>query len=209
MKHTLLLLLFSYTVWGQVKTSSLYRKHIASADFCSFYTPLFASNFFGLNFDFKYYVSKRFATGLTMSTIIDKRINNTFSYPIINPLMSYSEYGWINQFDFIQTHNLRVNLNLNNAIAKARLGGNAAYQNAIISSGGNFGGGYSSTVIAVNYFYILEPGLDVAFRIANSYFYIIAKSKYRFAFGDTKFGTANQFSGCYFGIGVSIISSTD
>jgi hypothetical protein len=199
MKHTLILLLFSCALWGQGRRDLPYTKNILTSDVCVFYTPMFSNAFWGFNLDGKYYISKRFATGISISgTINNRKINNSFSYPITNPVLNYEQYGWVNQFDFVQTKRIKIDFNLNNAIAKARLGNNPSYQ---------FFKGLTSTEVATNYFYLLEPGIDISLRLANSPIFFTIKSKYRFAFGDAKFGTTNQFSNYYFAIGFTLIGS--
>jgi len=210
-KYFLLSVVFSISsiVYGQVKDSLTSKiKHEASADFCAFYTPIISNDFFGFNFDFKYYPIKKFATGFNAS-MTQKKINNTFSYSIGQSLIDYYEFGWINQYDFMQFDRIRMGLNLNNGIAISRLCDNEIKEKYF----SKYGYQYRAKAVATNYYYLLEPGLDISIRFfSNKHypdFYLITKAKYRFVFGDSKYGSINQFSNCYFGLGLSIIGFTD
>jgi hypothetical protein len=210
-KYFLLSVVFSISsiVYGQVNDSLTNKiKHEASADLCAFYTSVLSNDLYGFNFDFKYYPIKRFATGFNAS-MTQKKISNTFSYSIGQSLIDYYEFGWINQYDFLQSYRIRMGINLNNGIAISRLGDNEIKE----KYRSKYGYQYKAKEIATDYFYLLEPGLDFSIRLfsKNHYpdFYLTTKAKYRFVFGDSKYGSLNQFSNFYLGLGLSIIGFTD
>lgn len=203
------LLLYCILTNGQsVDSLNQKTKHEASLDLGAFYTPVLGKNFYGGAIDFKYYPFKRIATGLSFS-MTERKIPYTFSYSIGRPQLDYYEIGWINQFDFVQQDKIRIGINLNNGLVISRLGDNAIKEKYRT----RYGYGYRAKEVATNYFYLLQPGLDISFRIfSNKHypdFYLTTKAKYRFDFGDNKYGQLNDFSNCYFGIGFTIIGFTD
>jgi len=210
-KLTLLtsLLMAATFAFGQTNDSLQGKtKHEASLDLCTFYTPVLSNDLFGFNIDFKYYPAKKFATGFNTS-MTQKKIGETFSYSIGQSLIDYYEFGWINQYDFLQSDRIRMGLNLNNGVAISRLGDNEIK----VKYRTKYGYQYRAKEVATNYYYLLEPGLDISIRLFsnNHYpdFYLTTKAKYRFVFGDSKYGSMNQFSNYYFAIGLSIIGFTD
>jgi hypothetical protein len=207
----LLIVIFtcSTTIFGQTTDSLKSKtKHEASFDFGAFYTPVLSKNLYGGNIDFKYYPYKKIATGLCFS-MTEKKIGDTFSYSIGQPLLDYYEIGWINQYDVVQKDKIRIGINLNNGIAISRLGDNSEKEKYWTK----YGYRYGAKEVTTNYFYLLQPGLDISFRLfsKNHYpdFYLTTKAKYRFVFGDSKYGQLSDFSNYYFGLGLSIIGFTD
>lgn len=186
------------------KHSTLYEKHMVAMDFCSFYTPLLSKDFVGFNFDFKYYWHKRFSTGLNWS-IATKNTTDKYSYTISQPILYYNEVGWINEFEFLQKDKIRANVSLNNGLASTYLGDNAI---KLTARGNRHAGFQYASKVAANNYYMIEPGLSISFRLGKE-IYITLKSKYRFVNGQTNFGSTNQFSNFYIGLGLSLISQTD
>ncbi|MEO0037190.1 MAG: hypothetical protein RIQ59_401 [Bacteroidota bacterium] len=178
-----------------------------SFDFGSFYTSMLNKNFYGANIDFKYYVYKRFATGFSYS-MTQHKVEETFNFSIGQPIINYYEFGWINQYDILQNKKFRIGLNLSNGLVISRLGDNDNLERYYVK-----GWHYRPIEVATNYFYLLQPGLDISFKLFSSKhypdFYLTTKAKYRFVFGDSKYGQVNDFSNSYFGIGFSIIGFTN
>jgi hypothetical protein len=168
------------------------------------YTPLLSQNFYGMSFDIKYYPKKRFATGFEMS-ISEKKISDTFSYSIQKPILDFIEFGWINQYDILQSKHLRLGINLNNGIAISRLGDNTEKETYYTE----YGYEEIPKKVASNYFYLLEPGVDFSLRLFSIKngpdFYLTSKAKYRFVFGKTNYGNEKDFINYYFGIGLTLI----
>jgi hypothetical protein len=183
-------------------------KHEASFDFVAFYSPVLNKDMYGGNIDFKYYPYKKWATGFSFS-MTQRKITDTFSYAIERPIIYYYEMGWINQYDLLQNDKIRIGINLNNGLVISRLGDNAVLERYSTK----YSYQYRAREVATNYFYLLQPGLDISYRLfSNKHytdFYLTTKAKYRFVFGDTKYGQLNDFTNCYFGIGISIIGFTD
>jgi hypothetical protein len=197
------------SISGQTSdTSKILKYHEASLDLCAFYTPLISTATYGLNFDFKYYPHKKFATGFC-SSITSKKIGNTFQYAIGQPILSYYELGWINQYDFLQTDRIRIGVNINNGIAISELGDN----DIKVKYWTRYGVSTKAKEISTNYFYLLQPGIDMSFRLLsnnhNPDLYLTTKAKYRFVFGDSNYGRQSDFTNYYFGLGLSIIGFTD
>jgi hypothetical protein len=213
MKRIIFLLAITFSgstiIYGQT-TDSLKSnvRHEASFDIGAFYTPVLSKDFYGVNIDFKYYPYQRIATGFSAS-MTNKKINNSFQYTIGQPIIYYYEFGWINQYEIIQTKKIRVGLNINNGIVISELGDNTIKQK--VFTGRVFVD--KAKVVETNYFYLLQPGLDISIRLLskNNYpdLYLTTKAKYRFVFGDSKYGHLNDFSNFYFGLGLSIIGFID
>ncbi|MEC4050067.1 hypothetical protein OX284_011550 [Flavobacterium sp. SUN046] len=205
----IILVLFLSVSYGQTNNNLNQKpKHEASIDFATFYTSILNKDLYGYNIDVKYYPFKNLATGFSFS-IAQKKIDDTFSFSIGQPIVNYYEIGWVNQYDILQNEKIRIGLNLNNGIVISRLGDNDDKDRYWTK----YGYQYRSKEIATNYFYLLEPGIDASFRLfSNKHYpdiYLTTKAKYRFVFGDSKYGQLNDFSNGYFGIGISIIGFTD
>ncbi len=170
--------------------------------------PVLSYNFFGLSVDVKYYPKSRFATGINFSWL-GKNISETFSYDVKKPYLNYSVIGLINQYDLFQKERIRLNLNVNNGLAISQLADNDIKEPYSYWTEWGLIHSESPKKVASSYHYILEPGLDLSIRIfsKNSLpdIYLTSKAKYRFVFGDSKFGETGQFSNYYFGFGVSFI----
>jgi hypothetical protein len=202
------MLLVSAVSFGQSEKLPGKPSHEVSADLGAFYTPLLSRNVYGFNFDMKYYPVKRWATGLTAS-IATKKTDNSYQYTIGKPIISYDEFGWINQYDLVHKDQFRLNVNLNNGMAIAKLGDNADK----VLQWTRYGNVEVPKKIATNYFYLLQPGLDISFRVYNHRhdpdIYLTAKAKYRYVFGDSKYGQLSDFSNYYVGFGISLIGFAD
>jgi hypothetical protein len=170
----------------------------------AFYTQLLSEDLYGIAFDLKYYPYKRFGTGIEFSAT-EKKILDTFSYSIEKPILEYYEFCWTNQFDFLHSNRIRMGVNLNNGIAIARLGDNAIKETFY----SQYGYGEIAKKVAANFFYLIEPGLDISIRLFSFKkcpdLYFTSKAKYRFQIGDCKYGQIKDFSNYYIGIGISII----
>jgi len=177
-------------------------------DVCSFYTPLISTDTYGLNVDFKFYPVKSLATGFCAS-IANRKIGTAFQYTIGQPIVYYYEFGWINQYDVLQKDRLRIGLNINNGISYSELGDN----DVKVKYWTRYGAGEKAKIISTNYFYLLEPGLDINVRLFSHKhdpdFYLTLKTKYRFVFGDIKYGQRSDFTNFYFGLGISAIGFFD
>ena len=176
-------------------------------DVSAILTPVLSKNFYGFNSDIKYSPIKKLATGLYFA-YAGKKIADTFTYSISKPLINYYEVGWINQYNFLQTDKVRMNVNLNNGISIARLGDDAIK----VKQYTRYGYTYVAKEIATNFYYLLEPGADFSLKLFSfnhdPNLWLTTKIKYRFLFGDTKYATTKQFSGYLFAIGFSLTGYT-
>jgi len=171
-----------------------------SFDFCGFSSQILSKNIWGGNLDFKYYLTQKWALGISFSGA-SKSITDTFTFSIKEPKIDYYEIGIINQYEVLQTKKVRLGFDINNGLLIARLGDNAFKE--------RYGRGYQAKKIARNTLYMLQAGVNFSYRLINGNhkpdFYLISKLKYRLAAGSTQYAQANDFSNIYFGIGVSLI----
>lgn len=204
MKRTLLLLicLFAITTFTSAQSGDSLKtkapKEIA-VEINAAQTSLLSKKFYGINWNIKYFPAKRFGTGIYL-IFFRRKINDTFSYRIQRPIIDYYEIGWINQYNFLQTNRVRMNISLINGVAQSRLGDNAIKERIHKNM---------PKEIASNYFYLLEPGAGISIRFASDKhdadFWLTSTASYHFVFGRTKYSTSKEFSNYLFGIGISII----
>ena len=196
--------LFMVTSSKAQVTDSTKVHHEIVFDFIGMQTPLLTKNFFGISLDLKSYVYPKWATGVNF-LYSQKIINNKFQYTMGTPIIQYYEIGWINQFDFVQTNKLRIAATLTNGLAISQLADN----DDKIEKHGKYGNVYVPRGIAIDNLFIIEPGFETSYKIYNgnhySDIYITTKAKYRFAFGEPKYGNISDFNGSYIGIGLSVI----
>jgi hypothetical protein len=203
-KVIITIIIFSccYTVsFAQANDTATKKKlQEISFDLCGFSSNILSKNIWGGNLDFKYYLTKKWALGISFSGA-QKSITDTFTFTIKDPIIDYYEVGIINQYEVLQTKKMRLGFDINNGILIARLGDNAFKE--------RYGRAYQSKKIASNILYMLQVGVNFSYRIINGNhqpdFYLISKIKYRLAAGSTQYAQANDFSNLYFGIGVSLI----
>lgn len=205
--HLLLLFLFSSSyLFAQDSENPVYEEvpDEIALDFSLFYTPVLSRDFFGFSMDIKYYPQQKWATGLSFSAA-SRKIDESFSYAVSNPGISYFEVGWINQFDIIQKKNFRVGLQFTNGLALVSL----RDHDIVEETWDEFGMTESTKRVATNSLYILQPGIETSIKVFdNNRFpdvYVTAEAKYRKAFGGTKFGKPGDFTNYYVGIGISLI----
>lgn len=169
-------------------------------------TSFVQKSFFGAYLDLKYYAAQRWATGLSLS-IAQRKITDTFSYSIGQPLLTFYEIGWVNQYDFFQKDNLRIGLSLNNGMAIARLGDNTQKERYRT----RYGYQKRAKEIETNYLYLLQPGLDISYKVYSDKdgldIYATSKAQYRVVLGNPKFGQTNDFSNYWLGAGITIITN--
>ncbi len=181
-------------------TATKKKSQEISFDFCGFSSQILSKNIWGGNLDFKYYLTKKWAVGISFSGA-QKSITDTFTFSIKEPTIDYYEIGIINQYEALQTKKLRLGFDINNGLLIARLGDNAFKE--------RWGRGYQTKKIASNTLYMLQAGVNFSYRIINGNhkpdFYLISKLKYRLAAGSTKYAQANDFNNLYLSVGVSLI----
>ena len=168
-----------------------------------YYTPLISQPSLGAAIDVKFLVAPKLFSGLSLAAS-GTNIGNTFNYTIGSPRINYYEIGWLNTYDVYSKKNLLVNAELNNAFAGASLADNDQKEEYY----SRYGKSYRAKVIARNYYYVLEPGIAAALKLGEDKckqdYYLIAKARYRFAFGDSRFASAQGFSGMSLSIGIAI-----
>lgn len=209
MKYLILFCFFiSQTALAQTERDTLSHQHIhgASMGFYSLATGLAAKTVWGGGFEFEVYLNSKYATGLTFDGSFDKKIREHFNYTIGIPLIDYFEIGWLNHYDLWETNRLLLNMNLNNGLAIVALSDDSIK----VRVATRYGHTQVPKTIASNYYYFVEPGTDLLIKLGHEgrggpQAYLTAKFKYHFLFGDSKFGTARQFSNYTFGIGFVVM----
>ena len=165
--------------------------------------PLLSKNFYGINFNIKYFPEKRFGTGAYI-LFSQKKISDTFAYSIKKPIIQLYEIGWINQYDFLQSNKVRMDISLTNGFSQVRLGDNAIKEKRHK---------YAPKEISSNYFYTLEPGSSFSYKFisskGNADFWVTAGANYNFVFGNAKYGMRKDFSGPLCTIGITIAGLVD
>jgi hypothetical protein len=208
MKQSLLLFFFLLQIttftFGQlnhnVKTKSVKEYNF---DVGAIQTSIMAKNFYGVNFNLKYFPTKRIGTGAYI-IFSQRNISDTFTYSIQKPIIQFYEIGWTNQYSFLHTSKLRMSISLVNGFSQARLGDNAIKEKRHK---------YAPKEISSNFFYSLEPGSSFSCKLIsigdNANLWLTAAANYRFVFGNTKYGMTKDFSGYLFSVGISIIGFDD
>ena len=176
-------------------------KNTFNIDLGLFYTSMFNKDFVGGNLDLKYYWSKRFCTGISFFGS-SKRTTDEFGYDVKQPRLDYAGISWLNEFNLMRTNLLRMNLTLNNGCGQIELLDRSEHVQT--QSSNNLLSSHAKS-ISYNTYYLLEPGLDIMIAIKKNSLYLTLKSKYRFAYGHTRFGSPDQVSGYYIGLNLSFI----
>ncbi len=208
MKQTLLLLFTFSAITGYTfgqSSDTLKTKVLKEAEIgvCAIQTQILSKEFYGINWNIKYFPNKRIGTGAYI-TFSQKKISDTFTYSIKKPIIDYYEIGWTNQYNFLKTKRVQIDISLINALSMSRLGDNAFKERYHK---------YMAKEVATNYFYTLAPGAGFAFKLISTNdgagIWLTAETNYRFVFGSSKYAITKQFSGYLFGIGISIRRFTD
>lgn len=180
------------------------NRHELAFDLYAVNTRMLNKSFWGGGIDVKYFPKKKWATGLSLVYLGGKSAD-TFNFSIKEPFVTYLEFGWVNQYDFINNGTMRANININNGMAWAELRDNGERT----PTRTRYGYKNVPKLLASNYYYLLVPGLDFFFRFfSNKHdpdFYLTAKMKYRQVFGNSKFASEDLFSGFSATIGLSVI----
>lgn len=205
---TTLFILCFFSATAQQKSNVSDSKNQVAIDLLTFHSPILNRNFFGFSMDAKYYVEPKWGTGFSFSAAT-KRISTDFALGAADPDVSYFSFGWLNQYDLIQSERVRVGINLNNGLAIVRLRDRSetevywdefGYNEIPVSRGSNT-------------LYIIEPGITASFRMFTpknfGAIFFTTQAKYRQAIGNTKFGKTDDFTNYFLGVGVSFIGPFD
>lgn len=207
MKKTLATLLLVCTAAGapaqEAEQPPKIILHDGTAYFGSFYTPMLGEHFIGAAFSVKGYLAKRYAVGFSMSYSYH-RTTNAFEKPAGSPVLDYFEWGIEQQYDFVQRSRLRMGASLNNGLGMVQLSDWDSVVQYVTSRGLRD----RALPISTNYFYQVQPGLDVAVRCTSAEnavaLYITGKVKYNIMIGYPRFGTTADFCKPYFGLGLML-----
>ena len=139
----MLFVCYSKAIFAQTSDTTTHKKtQEISFDFCAFTSPILHKNILGVNLDFKYYLTKKWALGFSFSAA-QKGIADTFTFSIKEPIIDYYEIGIINQYEVLQTKKMRLGFDVNNGLLISRLGDNAFKE--------KYGRSYQAKKIATNH----------------------------------------------------------
>jgi hypothetical protein len=177
--------------------------HDGTAYLGTFYTPMLEEHFIGAAFSVKGYLAKRYAAGFSMSYSYH-RTTNAFEKPAGSPVLDYFEWGVEQQYDFVQRSRLRIGASLNNGLGMVQL----SDWDSVIQYVTPRGLRNRAKPVATNYFYQVQPGIDVAVRCTSAEnavaLYVTGKVKYNIMIGYPRFGTTSDFCKPYFGVGLML-----
>lgn len=177
--------------------------HDGTAYLGTFYTPMLGEQFIGPAFSVKGYLAQRYAVGFSMSYAY-RKTNNNFEKPAGSPVLDYFEWGIEQQYDFIRRSRLRMGVSLNNGLGMVQLSDWDSVVKYITVRGVRD----RALPISTNYFYQVQPGLDVSVRCTSAEkpvaLYITGKVKYNIMIGYPRFGATSDFCKTYFGLGLMV-----
>lgn len=204
--HRGLFLIFIFLVHiilGQNQDTMPVKSILIRVDIGAFYTKFISSDLYGINYDYQIYLRDKFATGISIS-FATNRISQNFQYKIKKPRLTFNEIDWKNHYDIFQHKQIKAGVDINNGILIAQLGDDDVKEKFYT----RYGYGKRAKTVVSNYFYILDPGVDVSFRLfANkegSAIYFTLKAKYRLSIGGANFGKTGDFNNFNFGADISI-----
>jgi hypothetical protein len=175
-----------------------------SFDFFALNSNILNHKMWGGGIEIKAYLQRKWATGFTLSGS-GKSTSDSFGFPIRKPVFHYYEAGWINQFDLIQQKNFRLGINLTNGLAITDLRDKAEKEKVRT----RYGYRDAPKKISASYYYLLQPGLDLSYKIISNRhypdFFFTGKMRYSAGFGKTNFGDHQNFSATWFAVGLSLI----
>lgn len=201
MRHTVFFLFFLLTISCIAQTPDDLKKNRREISLYlgGAYSPILSKNFGGLDNDWKYNIYKRLMIGLSFSSLT-RSLETSFQYTIQKPILSLWESSFLTQWNLVRKNRFRLNLGVNNGLAIARLG-DAAEINYVYTGKGVVA---IPKKIAENYYYDLAPNMDISLKLKNV-FWLTAKAKYRFLYGNSQFSNLHQFSNYMVSIGITII----
>jgi len=146
-----------------------------------------------------------------------EHIPYSFGYTIEEPIVHGTDISWMNQLNILDLGRIRVNLNLCSGLFYTRLEDKAVithvYTTTTVSHGtSTTNTSYTYKILASNYYFGLEPGLDIEYKLGKRNKkppgdggYLFAQVKYNYLMGISTFGTTDQFSGYLATVGLSIL----
>ncbi len=158
---------------------------------------------FGINFDIGVYPTRRWLSALTFAGG-SRKTPFSFGYAVGKPSVSYVEFGWLNQYQTLDYKRWQFGVNLTNGLAISTLGDRAQMQTywtgKTVSS--------RPKTIATEYYYLLQPGAALSFRLnkpnaKTPALRLTAVARYRYLLGGGKFTTADDYNGLYYSLGIT------
>jgi len=139
---------------------------------------------------------KRFFTGGNIGLYPNCNLNSSYGYATNKPKGDYGDLLWINEYRVIDEKILKINISVSNGFAEINLNDGEHSHYFKLTKVYN--------VLATNYFYSFQPGLNVMLDVfgKNSNAKLFLKSNYNFMFGSASFLKASDFNAFLFGIGI-------
>lgn len=201
----LVLISLSNSIVAQNNQNSSHPKTEFAASISLVHTKIVNRDFLGFNFDAKFYVKPKWAMGLNL-TFVNKNVAQDFNYYVERPTVNFFEVSFLNHFDIYKSHRYRIGFTLANGYGTATLADRAYTEQT--------DEGFEVPItIARNHFYVLQAGVEAAVRLnklksSNHFdYYLKTDIKHRKTFGNTTFGTSNDFKGMYIGLGVLFVGN--
>lgn len=176
-----------------------------------FTTPIDGQSSNGIDVDLLYFPNTKWGTGLEMEIGFTQPIQKGYGYLVGQPETQFLAISWGNRYDFYQTKNFRLGANLNTGLGMIGLYDKSqlvTYETTTTDSYGNTtkSSRQGAKPIAKNRLFMIEPGLNASLKLfPKGNLYLNSKLQYRLTSGSAKFGDATNFSGVYFGLGLTYL----
>jgi hypothetical protein len=156
----------------------------------------------GVNFDLKYFFSKRISTGITF-LLSEGTTSKNFDATIGKPSFKYNEVGWITQYAMIDKPKFQLNVGITNGLSTPQITDDAQK----VSVRTRYSTRTVSKTVAYNIYYLLQPRLEMAYKITKQQgfgLWLTTKANYNFLFGKSDFGEVGEFPKSSFSVGLMI-----
>lgn len=168
------------------------------------YIPYAFGNGGGVNIDIKHYFKNGLGTGLII-VLGSGDAKKNFDLTLGKPTFSYAEMGWIIQYPVVNRPKFQVNLGITNGFSSPKLKDEA--QKVLVHT--RYGTHYDSKTVASNIYYLLQPRLELAYRLYRENpeksgageVWLTARVNRNFLFGKSDFGTPSEFPQCSYFLG--------
>ena len=150
----------------------------------------------GMAGHYLFFLTKSLGTGFALASY-QNYSTNTFGYPLSNPQMLISQYGWINQWLPVHFKLIKLKLSLNTGLIQARLFDDTQrYYNGQLN--------FQQETIR-EFFCFIQPSADLSLRLFGPV-HLTAGANYRFAGGKSHFTPATAFKAPGYFLGLTVIA---
>jgi hypothetical protein len=179
------------------QTSSIDKERVSSVEISFARTRILGETFPGMSGHYIFFITDRFGSGLSLFSC-ENQVDQNFGYPIINPQLLLSQYGWLNQFILIDNKYIKFKLNLTNGLIQLRL-----FDDSQRYYSGQF---VFPPKLDRDFYYFIAPGADVSIRLFGP-LYITAGINYRYLFGKGHFTDRKELQNTGYSLGLNMIDS--